>query len=240
MKNLLFIAILTFVLAGFSNAQKTPDAFEKLAKLRTQIEKLLRDGHQAQALKVVEGINEKEALEQPEFYNIKALVYLSQNDFAKADENYQKAFDLAVTSVEIDMLNCNSLMAQTIDADVLLMPELTLWKYESIIKINNRRQDDYEKRSLLKNLEPLNLKGTEELPKLKEDMMFCSAKSLLKGKSATLITTPTETALENLNIVIRLNPTRTDAYLERAKAYRKLGKNDLAEADEKKAQELEK
>lgn len=236
MKKLLFIAIITFLFNIFGTAQKTPDAFQKLTKLRTQIEKLLREGHQEQALKVVEGINEKEALEQPEFYNIKALVYLYAKDFAGADENYQKAFEKMFSSVEIDMLNCSSMMAETINADILPAPEVTLWKYESLIKINQRRQNDYESRSLLKYLEPVNLTGMEKMSRLKEDLLLCSAKSYLSPKmvAVTANSDPIQTALEHINIVIKLNPNRHEAYKVRAKIYRKLGKISEAEADEKR------
>lgn len=45
-------------------------------------------------------------------------------------------------------------------------------------------------------------------------------------------------ALADISEVIRLKPDDKDAYLERAEVYRKLGKNDLAEADNKKHREL--
>lgn len=45
-------------------------------------------------------------------------------------------------------------------------------------------------------------------------------------------------ALADLSDVIRLEPDDKDAYSERAEVYRKLGKNDLAEADDKKYREL--
>jgi len=45
-------------------------------------------------------------------------------------------------------------------------------------------------------------------------------------------------ALADLSDVIRLEPDDKDAYSERAEIYRKLGKNDLAEADDKKYREL--
>ncbi len=235
MKKLLLIAIITMTFNLLVSAQTTPDAFQKLTKLRAQIENLLRDGHREQSLKVVEGITDKEALEQPDFYNIKALVHLNFNDFAKADENYQMAFDKMLTSVEIDMLSCTG-FTEVLEMDILLSPEVTIWKYESLIKLNQRRQNDYKSRNMLKNLEPLNLKGTDNLSKLKEDVLFCSAKSYLSDKSLKVAanSNPTATALENINIVLKLNPNRADAYKVRAKIYRKLGKKDLAEADEKK------
>jgi TonB family protein len=45
-------------------------------------------------------------------------------------------------------------------------------------------------------------------------------------------------AVADLSEVIRFKPDDKDAYFERAEVYRKLGKNDLAEADDKKYREL--
>jgi Tfp pilus assembly protein PilF len=45
-------------------------------------------------------------------------------------------------------------------------------------------------------------------------------------------------ALADFTKVIELDPTRANGYKARAMVYREMKKNDLAEADEKKAREL--
>ena len=45
-------------------------------------------------------------------------------------------------------------------------------------------------------------------------------------------------AINDISEVIRLNPNDYSGYEQRAKVYRKMGKNDLAEVDEQKAKEL--
>lgn len=229
MKRFLLISILTFILSGFAAAQKTPTSSQKFVKLRTQIGKLLQAGYKQQALKVVEGITDEEVLKESEFYSLKAKVYLSVNNFEKADQYFQNAFDFEMISMFTNLSLCgNSYLSQI--QNTFMSCDLAFFSYQKLMKINIQRLQEFEKAQAIQYLSSFNLKYSEELDQMFEDILFYRGAAFVQTKKY-------KEAVESLSLVIKRNPKRLFVYKERAEAYQGLGKNDLAEADEKLARQ---
>ena len=112
---------------------------------------------------------------------------------------------------------------------------------DKAIQIEPNKADAYyfragiydEKGSLVKAIEDMT-KAIENTPKDDPREYYYEARAdyyLKKGDC--------DDAVRDYTEAIRLKPDYQYSYSQRAEAYRKLGKNDLAEADEKKARELE-
>lgn len=223
MKKLLVIALiicifntLAFTQKGknFSEAKKLSDIY------RPKIEKLLSKGKIAEAKNSFESITTKDALIESEYFELKGLLSLAEKDFSKADENYQLAFDKQRETIKMFMADCrfpeDSMLAEqlnpALDNDKLFSPKATVILYENIVRTNQRRQKEYDNFGLTKYLYPLNLNGFEELKKLREDVLLCSAKTYLqKDYTPILDEKPLELALEYAELVMKSSPIRLKA-----------------------------
>ena len=95
MKKLLFIAIITIIFNALALAQneKREYPYEKIAKLRIQIEKLLKKGETKKALQILDELKDEEVRKESDFHVIKADIYLKDKNFEKANDYFQIAFD---------------------------------------------------------------------------------------------------------------------------------------------------
>jgi Tfp pilus assembly protein PilF len=232
MRNLLLIAIFTMILNGLAVAQtaKREYPYEKIARLRTQIEILLQKNETKKALQYLDELKDDEIRKESEFYLIKAEVFLKEKNFEQANEYFQSAFDFEMLDFFIQYNLCRSSFASMFE-NTFMSCDLAINSYKKLARINVKRQQELEKADAVQFMLPFNLKRSEELKPMFEDIL------LWRG-SAYLDTKNYERAVEFLTLAIKQDPTKFLAHKLRAKAYRGLGKNDLAEADERKANDL--
>lgn len=234
MKKLLFIVSIIFIVNALAFGQKGKNFSEakKISDIyRPKIEKLLSQGKPAEAKKVFQSITHKEAVTEPEYFELKGLISLAEKDFAKADENYQIAFDKQREAIKVFMADCKFLedamfkdqLSFSTDDDKLFSPKATVIIYENIVRTNQRRQKEYDNFGLTKYMYPLNLKGFEELGKMREDILLCSAKTYLRSDYSPIAgENPLELALEYAELVINSNLLREKAIEIRDEANRRL------------------
>lgn len=232
MKKLLFIAIITIILNGLALAQNTKHEYpyEKIAKLRSQIGKLLNKGETKKALQTLDELKDEEVRKESEFYTIKAEVFLKDKNFEQANDYFQSAFDFEMLEFFNQYNLCRNSSGGMFE-NTFMSCDLAIFSYKKLAKINIKRQQELEKADAIQYLLPFNLKRSEELKPMFEDLL------LWRG-SAYLDTKNYDKAVEFLSLLIKQIPNKFAAHKLRAKAYRGLGKNDLAEADEKRAEEL--
>lgn len=227
MKKILFIAIITFIFNSLTFAQndKPEYPYEKIAKLRTQIKKLLQKGDTKNALRILNELKDEEIRKESEFYVIKAEVYFKTKNFEQANEYFQTAFDFEMLEFFNQYNLCrDSYTGTNEDPVTCLSANLS---YKKLAKINLKRQQEFITADVIQYLVPFNLKRSEELTPMFGDILFYRSSALVKGKKYS-------EAIELLSLTISCCPYIKAAYNLRAKAYRALGKNDLAEADEEK------
>lgn len=227
MKKLLFIAIITLICNGLAFAQndKREYPYEKIAKLRTQINKLLQKGDTKNALRVLDELKDEEIRKESEFYVIKAEVYFKAKDFENANEYFQTAFDFEMLEFFNQYNLCRDSYTGTNEDQVsCLSANLS---YKKLAKINLKRQQEFITADVIQYLVPFNLKRSEELTPMFGDILYYRSWAFVKRNKYA-------EAVELLSLTIRCCPYIKAAFNLRAKAYRALGKNDLAEADEEK------
>lgn len=230
MKKLLFIAIITIIFNALALAQneKREYPYEKIAKLRTQIEKLLKKGETQKALQTLDELKDDEIRKESDFHLIKADVFLKDKNFEQANDYFQIAFDFEM----LDFFNQYNLCRNSfggIFENTFMSCDLAIRSYHKLAKINVKRQQDFEKVDAVQYLFPFNLKRSEELTPMYGDILIYRASAYLDTKNY-------QQAIEYLSIALKRTYGTAMIYRLRAKAYRGLGKNDLAEADEKKVQ----
>ncbi|HRH41276.1 MAG TPA: hypothetical protein PKY82_06485 [Pyrinomonadaceae bacterium] len=232
MKQLLFIAIITIILSVLALAQpnKQEYPYEKIAKLRTQIERLLNKGETKKALQTLDELKDEEVRKESEFYVMKAEIFLKDKNFEQANSYFQTAFDFEMLEFFNKYNLCRDSSGGMFE-NTFMSCDLAIFSYKKLAKINIKRQQELEKADAIQYLLPFNLKRSEELKPMFEDIL------LWRG-SAYLDTKNYDKAVEFLSLLIKQIPNKFAAHKLRAKAYRGLGKNDLAEADEKRAEEL--
>ncbi len=226
MKKLLFIALISCVFSSLAYTQNEPKReypFEKIKKLRTQIEKLLQKGDTKNALRILDELKDEEVRKESEFYVIKAEVYFKDKNFEQANEYFQTAFDFEMLQFFNQYNLCrNSYIGTNKDSDSCLSANIS---YKKLAKINLRRQQEFIIADVIQYLVPFNLKRSEELTPMFGDILYYRSSAFVKSKKYA-------EAIELLSLTIRCCPYIKAAYSLRAKAYRALGKNDLAEKDE--------
>lgn len=233
MKRLLLISILTIILCNLVFSQTEPKriyAYEKIAKLKTQIQKLLKKGETKKALKTLDDLKDEEVRKESDFYVIKAEIFLKEKNFEQANDYFQSAFDFELLEFFNQYNLCRNSSGGMFE-NTFMSCDLAIFSYKKLAKINIKRQQELEKADAIQYLLPFNLKRSEELKPMFEDIL------LWRG-SAYIDTKNYDKAVEFLSLVIKQIPNKFAAHKLRAKAYRGLGKIDLAEADEKKAEEL--
>lgn len=232
MKKLLFIAVFTIILNGLTFAQneKREYPFEKISKLRTQIEQLLQKGETKKALQTLDELKDEEVRKESDFYIIKADVYLSEKNFEKANDYFQTAFDFEMLAFFNQYNLCRNSFGGMFE-NTFMSCDLAIHSYNKLAKISVKRQQDFEKADAVQYLFPFNLKRSEELTPMLGDILIYRGSAYLDTKNY-------EKAVEFLSIALRRNYSTAMIYRLRAKAYRGLGKITEAEADENKAKEF--
>jgi len=113
--------------------------------------------------------------------------------------------------------------------------------FEKALKIDPKNADAYQFRSAIYEEKGMLDKAIEDMTQAIENTPNDGARSYLYEKRADYYSKKgdNENAVRDYTEAIRLMPYFKYSYADRAEAYRKLGKNDLAEADEQKVKELE-
>ena len=226
MTKLLFIAIIILIFNSLTFAQNEPKReypYQKIAKLRAQIKKILQKGDTKNALRILDELKDDEIRKESEFYVIKAEVYFKDKDFEQANEYFQTAFDFEMLQFFTQYSLCrDSYIGTNEDTVSCLSANLS---YKKLAKINLKRQQEFIIADVIQYLVPFNLKRSEELTPMFGDILFYRSSAFVKSKKYA-------EAIELLSLTIRCCPYIKAAYNLRAKAYRALGKNDLAEKDE--------
>lgn len=232
MKRLLFIAIISFILNGliFAQNDKREYPYEKIARLRTQIEKLLKKGETKKALQILDETKDQDVQKESDFYLLKADVLFKAKDFEKANDYFQTAFDFEMLEFFNQYNLCRNSFGGIFE-NTFMSCDLAINSYKKLSKINVKRQQDFEKADAVQYLLPFNLKRSEELTPMFGDILFYRGSAYLDTKNY-------EKAVEFLTLALKRNPKNILAYNRRAKAFRGLNKNDLAEADENKVKDL--
>ena len=229
MKKLLFIAIITFIFNGLALSQNTKREYpyEKIANLRTQIEKLLKKGETKKALQLLDDLKDEEVRKESDFYIIKADVFLKDKNFEKANDYFQSAFDFEMLEFFNQYNLCRNSFGGMFE-NTFMSCDLAIRSYHKLAKINVKRQQDFEKADAVQYLFPFNLKRSEELTPMFGDILMYRASAYLDTKNY-------QQAIEYLSIALKRTYGTAMIYRLRAKAYRGLGKIAEAEADEEKS-----
>jgi tetratricopeptide (TPR) repeat protein len=169
-------------------------------------------------------LKDEEVRKESDFYVIKADVFLKDKNFEKANEYFQTAFDFEMLEFFGQYSLCRNSSGGMFE-NTFMSCDLAIHSYNKLAKINVKRQQDFEKADAIQYLFPFNLKRSEELTPMFGDILIYRA-------SAYLDTKDYQKAIEYLSIALKRNYSTPMIYRLRAKAYRGLGKNDLAEADE--------
>lgn len=228
MKKLLFIAITTIILNGLTFAQnaKREYPYEKIAKLRTQIEKLLKKDETKKALQILEDLKDEEIRKESDYFVIKVDVFLKEKNFDKANDYFQTAFDFEMLEFFNQYNLCRNSFGGTFE-NTFMSCDLAIHSYNKLAKINVKRQQEFEKADAAQYLFPFNLKRSEELTPMFGDILMYRGSAYLETKNY-------DKAIEYLSIALKRTYATAILYRLRAKAYRGLGKIAEAEADEEK------
>lgn len=215
-----------FVINTFG--QKTPK--NDFQTLRENVQNLLKKGNTKKALQILNEVKDETILKNHELYLLKADVFMKDKNFDQANENFQKAFDIEMLSMFTDLEFCKSSYLTQFQ-NAFMKCDFAFFSYENLSKINAKRHQDLTKANAVKYISPFNLKRSEELDAMLEDILFYRGAAFVQtGKFSE--------AVEYLSLVIKRDPRRIFVYKERAAAYRGLGKTAEADADEKKEKEL--
>jgi Tfp pilus assembly protein PilF len=228
MKKLFFIAIILINLNGLTFAQNDSSEYpyEKIARLRTQIDELLNKGETKKALQLLDDFKDEEVRKKSDFYLIKADVFLKDEDFEKANDYFQTAFDFEMLDFFTQYNLCRNAFSGIVQ-NIYLSCDFAIESYKKLSKINIKRQQEFEKSAAVQYLFPFNLKRSEELTPMFGDILIYRASAYLDTKNY-------DKAVEFLSIALKRNYSTPMIYRLRAKAYRGLGKITEAEADEEK------
>jgi tetratricopeptide (TPR) repeat protein len=224
---ILIVLISAFAFPGFG--QTAPKGKAGIETLRAEIQKLLKKGDTEKALQILDATKDDKISQNFEFYLLKAEVFLTAKNFEKALDYYQTAFDFEMLSLFTNLNFCKNAYPSPMQ-NPFMSCDLAFFSYQNLVKLNIKSQQDFINAGQIQNLSPFNLKRSEELDEMLEDILFYRGAAFVQLKKF-------DEAVESLSIVIRRNPKRLFVYNERAAAFRGLGKNDLAEQDEKQAQE---
>ena len=225
----IYIAI--FVLSLFvinTFGQKTPKTEFEI--LRENVQNLLKKGDTKNALQILDATKNEAILKNHEFYLLKADVFMKARDFDKANDYFQAAFDFEMVSMFTDLEFCKSSYLTQFQ-NSFIKCDFAFFSYENLSNINAKRHQDFEKADAMQYLSPFNLKRSEELDAMLEDILFYRGAAFVQTNNFN-------EAVEYLSLVIKRNPRRLFAHKERAAAFRGLGKIAEAEADEKKEKEI--
>lgn len=224
---ILVVLILAFAFPGFG--QTAPKSEAKFEALRAEIQKLLEKGDAEKALQILDAVKDDKLLQNYEFYQLKAEVFMKDKNFEKALDYYQTAFDFEMLSLFTNLSFCRNAYPSP-QQNPFMSCDLAFFSYQNLVKLNIKRQQDFADAGQIQHLSPFNFKRSEELDEMLEDILFYRGAAFAQMKKF-------DEAIEYLNIVVKRNPRRLFVYNERAAAFRGLGKNDLAEQDEKQARE---
>ncbi len=225
----IYIAILVlslFVINSFG--QKTPKTDFEI--LRENVQNLLKKGDTKTALQILEATKNEAILKNYEFYLLKAEVFLKARDFEKANDYFQAAFDFEMVSMFTDLEFCKSSYLTQFQ-NAFMKCDFAFFSYQNLSKINIKRHQDFAGANAMQYLSPFNIKYSEELDAMLEDILFYRGAAFVQTNNFS-------EAVEYLSIVIKRNPRRLFAHKERAAAFRGLGKTAEAEADENKEKEI--
>ena len=209
-----------------------------------QPEKLTKEQLVEKANRIYESGKQKEAIDlidrYPQFADevdilyIKSVAYTELRDYKNADLAYQKSFDVFLKNAAESRAIADEYAAKpgaTKEEKELaaLMYGTTMISFASADLTNSLRAVAFEKSGMPEaKREPKNLAGFDDFRKFYEQTAIKFAELNLKSNQL-------KDAQANYAKAIELNPKSSDAYLGRAKVYRKLKKLKLAASDEKNA-----
>lgn len=163
-------------------------------------------------------------------YNNRGIVYDDLEQYERAIEDYDKA-------IELDSNNVLAYNNRGVAYDNLGQYEKAIEDYDKAIKLDPDYDSAYNNRGVVYDDLGQYKRAIEDYNKAIELNSNYAVAYNNRGISYSNLK-QYEKAIEDYTQAIKLDPKYKKAYRNRAKAYRAIGKKELAEADEKAAEQL--